>query len=83
LPNIIWIFKSTSKRWAGQEVHRRKKGNIDRVLCSHLKDRDLFGRWDDNTKLDVQCADRVWTGLVWLTEGTEAGSYKHCNKSPG
>jgi hypothetical protein len=39
LPDIIWIFKSMSMRWAGHEAHMRKKRNIDRVLWGHLKKR--------------------------------------------
>lgn len=82
LLNIVWIFKSMSMRWAGHEAHMRKNRNIDRVLWGHLTERDHFGKCEDNSKLDLQHADRVWAGSVWLREGTEASSYEHCNKLP-
>jgi len=68
LLNIIWIFKSMSMRWAEHEAHMRKNRNIDRVLWGHLTERDHFGRCKDNFKLDLQHADRVWTGSVSLRE---------------
>jgi hypothetical protein len=49
-------------RWAGHEAHMRKNRNIDRILWGHLKETDHFGRREDNSKLDLQHADRVWTG---------------------
>jgi len=42
-----------SMRWAGHEAHMRKNRNIGRVLCGHLKERDHFGRCEDNSKLDL------------------------------
>jgi hypothetical protein len=69
-------------RWAGHEAHMRKNRNVDSVLRGHRKERDHFGRSKDNSKLDLQHADKVWTGLVWLRDGTEASSYEHCNKLP-
>jgi hypothetical protein len=73
-PNIVWVIKSRSLRYAGHVVCMGERRGAYRVLVGSPEGKRPLGRtrlrWDDNMKMylkEVRC--KAWTGLIWLRIG--------------
>jgi hypothetical protein len=75
LPNIIWVIKSRTMRWAGHVAHVGGKEMHTGFWWGDLREGKPLGRlrlrWEDNIKMELQEVGwGAWTGLSWLRIGT-------------
>jgi hypothetical protein len=64
-------------RWAGHVALIGEKRNAYRIFMGKPEGKRPLGRpsrrWKDNIKMDLRYDGVVWTGLIWLTIGTNGG----------
>jgi hypothetical protein len=57
-PNMVWVIKSRTLRWAGNVARMGQKRGVYRVLVRKPKGKRPLGRtrhrWKDNIKMDLQ-----------------------------
>jgi hypothetical protein len=57
-PNIVWVIKSRSMRWAGNVVRMGERRDVYRVLVGNPEGTRPLERprrrWEDNNKMDLQ-----------------------------
>jgi hypothetical protein len=57
-PNIIWVMKSRTMRWAGHVARMRDRRCAYRILVGRPDGKRPFARpmlrWEDNIKIDLQ-----------------------------
>jgi hypothetical protein len=70
-PNIVWVIKSRSLRWAGHVTIMREKRGIYRVLMGKPGGKRALGRprprWKESIKMDLQgvgCGGIDWIELA-------------------
>ena len=56
-PNIVWVIKSRTMRWAGHVARMEERRGVYRVLVVKPGRKRPLGRprrrWEDNIKLDL------------------------------
>ena len=70
-PNILWVIKSRSMRWAGHVACMGERRAVYRVLVWKPEGKRPLGRprhrWEDNIKMDLQevrCGGMDWIFLA-------------------
>jgi hypothetical protein len=77
--NIIWVIRSSRKRWAGHVALLGERRGAYRGLVEKIEWKRPLGRprlrWDDDIKMDLQGAGWLGasSGLIWLRIGTGGG----------
>jgi hypothetical protein len=73
LPNIVWVVKSRSMRWAGHVARMGEERGVHWVLVGKPEGKRQLGRprcrWENNIKMDLQ---EVGGGL-WGLDGVSSG----------
>jgi hypothetical protein len=78
LPNIVWVVKSRTMRWAGHVARMGKGRGVNRVLVGKAEERDHSGDLDVDGRIILRWTFRKWeggvgTGWSWLRIGTGGG----------
>jgi hypothetical protein len=70
-PNIVWVIKSRTVRWAGHVAWMGEERGVYRVLVGKPEGKMPLGRprhrWEDNIRMDLQevgCGGMDWIGLA-------------------
>jgi len=73
-PNIIWVMKSRTMRWAGHVARMRDRRCAYRILVGRPDRNKSFGkpmlRWEDNIKIDLQAVG--WGGWMVLAQDRDS-----------
>jgi len=69
-PNVIWLTRSRTMRWAGHVARIMRKRNVYRVSDGKRKGKPLRSprrKWEYNIKTGLKkYLEKAWTGLIWL-----------------
>jgi len=70
-PNIVWVIKWRTMRWAGHVARMGEERGVYMVLVGKLEGKRPLGRprcrWVDNIRMDLQevgCGYMDWIGLA-------------------
>ena len=70
-PNIVWVIKSRTMRWAGHVARMGEERGVYRVLVGKPEGRRTMGRprcrWVDNIRMvlqEVRCGYMDWIGMA-------------------